>query len=142
MTGAPVDEALRGWTSKVMSAQDERPKATEGQMKSCRIRAPHLFGGSSGLAGRRLAITGRRPSALRALLVGKGVEMIHSVEFLDRAGKVIRTRRVEAPDDPSAFRIVACDWPRAAYCVRILPLYPAAGVAPEVGEPRRRRRPR
>jgi hypothetical protein len=35
--------------------------------------------------------------------------MIHSVEFLDRAGKVIRGTRVEAPDDPSAFRMVAND---------------------------------
>jgi hypothetical protein len=83
----------------------------------------------------------RSVGTLRALLVGKGVEMIHSVEFLDRAGKVIRGTRVEAPDDPSAFRMVANDWPRAAYCVRILPICLAAGVAPERGEPRRGRRP-
>jgi hypothetical protein len=66
--------------------------------------------------------------------------MIHNVEFLDGAGNVLRGTRVEAPDDPSAFRMVAKDWPRAAYCVRILPFYLAA-VASERGEPRNRRRP-
>jgi hypothetical protein len=67
--------------------------------------------------------------------------MIHSVEFLDQAGNILSATLVEARDDPSAFRMVANDWPRAAYCVRILPIYLAAGAVPERGEPRRRRRP-
>jgi hypothetical protein len=69
------------------------------------------------------------------------VEMIHSVEFLDQANNILSATLVEAPDDPSAFRMVAKHWPRAAYCVRILPIYLAAGAAPDRGEARRRRRP-
>ena len=111
------------------------------EVSTCRVRVPHFFGGSSGLS---LSPVGNNKSSALCIAgsaCGERVEMIHSVEFLDRAGKVIRGTRVEAPDDPSAFRVVANDWPRAAYCVRIFPIYLAAGVAPERGEPRRRRRP-
>ena len=48
--------------------------------------------------------------------------MIHSVEFLDQAGNILSATLVEAPDDPSAFRMVADYWPGAAYCIRILPV--------------------
>jgi hypothetical protein len=101
---------------------------------TCRVRVPHFFSGPSALAF-------GDSSAGRALLVGKGIEMIHSVEFLDQANNILSATLVEAPDDPSAFRMVANDWPQAAYCVRILPIYLAAGVVPERGERGRRRRP-
>jgi hypothetical protein len=74
------------------------------EVSTCRVHLPHFFGGLSALAYRWSAITSRRLSALRALLVGKGVEMIHSVEFLDQAGNILSATLVEAPDDPSAFR--------------------------------------
>ena len=50
--------------------------------------------------------------------------MMHSVEFLDQTGNVVCGSQVEAPDDASAFRMVANDWPGAACCVRILEAEP------------------
>ena len=62
--------------------------------------------------------------------------MMHSVEFLDQAGNVVSGSRVNAPDDASAFRMVAKDWPRAAWCVRILAHDPAI-AGPSRPSPRR-----
>ena len=73
--------------------------------------------------------------------------MIHSVEFLDQAGNILSGTLVEAPDDPSAFRMVADYWPDAASCVRILavmgtqspPQEPPADFAPPAPASNRRR---